>query len=120
MMHKNTAKSFFIGTESLSNKLLLSIDREEEQQHNCIKIFNLYHSVGLFSRRQIDYIFSYFSQKTAFDISYKLSLLLTICMKCQNLFSGENKKNTSMCRLLKILPRVPSVNLHQALFFSEK
>ena len=27
-----------------------------------------------------------------------------------NLFSGKNKKNISVCRLLKILPRVLSVN----------
>ena len=27
-------------------------------------------------------------------------------MKCQNLFSVKNKKNISICRLLKILPRV--------------
>ena len=26
-------------------------------------------------------------------------------MKCQILFSGKNKKNISICRLLKILPR---------------
>ena len=32
-------------------------------------------------------------------------------MKCQNLFSGANKKNISVCRLLKILPRVLSVTL---------
>ena len=31
-------------------------------------------------------------------------------MKCQNLFSGENKKNISICCLLKILPRMLSVN----------
>ena len=30
----------------------------------------------------------------------------TICMKCQMLFSGKNKKNISKCHLLKILPRV--------------
>ena len=30
------------------------------------------------------------------------------CMKCQNLFSGKNKKNISICRLLKILPIVLS------------
>ena len=36
--------------------------------------------------------FSYFSQKTGFDITCKLSME-TICMKCLNLFSGENKKN---------------------------
>ena len=33
--------------------------------------------------------------------------LETICMKCQILFSG---KNISICRQLKILPRVLSVN----------
>ena len=32
-------------------------------------------------------------------------------MKCQNLFSGKNKKNVSTCHLLKILPRVLSVKL---------
>ena len=31
-------------------------------------------------------------------------------MKCHILFSGKNKKNISKCRLLKILPRVLSVN----------
>ena len=36
--------------------------------------------------------------------------LETICMKCQILISGKNKKNISKCRLLKILPRVLSVN----------
>ena len=30
--------------------------------------------------------------------------LRTICMKRQNLFSGKNKKNISICLLLKILP----------------
>ena len=29
-------------------------------------------------------------------------------MKCQNLFSGENKKNISACRMQKILPRLLS------------
>ena len=32
--------------------------------------------------------FSYSSQKTGFNISYKLSPLEIICMKCRNLFSG--------------------------------
>ena len=31
-------------------------------------------------------------------------------MKCQNWFSGKNKKNISVYPLLKILPRVLSVN----------
>ena len=32
-------------------------------------------------------------------------------MKCHILFSEKNKKNISKCRLLKILPRVLSVNM---------
>ena len=54
-----------------------------------IGAFNLYHSLGIFSRRQTD--------------------KETICIKCQILFSGKNKKNVSKCCLLKILPRVLSV-----------
>ena len=38
-----------------------------------------------------DDIFFYFNQTTGSDISCKLSPLETICMKCQNLFAGENK-----------------------------
>ena len=30
-------------------------------------------------------------------------------MKCQILFSGNDKKNVSICRLLKVLPRVLSI-----------
>ena len=37
--------------------------------------------------------FSYFSQKTGFEISCKLSPLETICMNCQILFPQKNKKN---------------------------
>ena len=43
-----------------------------------------------------DYIlkyFSYFPQKTGFDISCKLSPKETICMKCQSMFSSRDKKN---------------------------
>ena len=40
--------------------------------------------------------FSYFSQTTGFGISCKLSPMETIRMKCQILFSGENKKNISL------------------------
>ena len=39
-------------------------------------------------------------------------------MKYQNLFSGKNKKNISMCSLMKILPRVLSVNQKSVLVFS--
>ena len=50
----------------------------------------------------------FFFQKTGFDISCKFSPLKTVCMKCQNVFSGKNKKNIAIkiCHLLKILPRV--------------
>ena len=37
-------------------------------------------------------------------------------MKCQILFSGENMKNISKCRLLKILPRVLSVKMRLPVF----
>ena len=36
--------------------------------------------------------FSYFYRKIGFAISCKLSPQETICMKCQSLFSGKNKK----------------------------
>ena len=48
----------------------------------------------------------YFSQKTGFDISCKLSSLETICMECQNLFLGKNKKNISICPLLKFCTKL--------------
>ena len=40
-------------------------------------------------------------------------------MKCHILFSEKNKKNISKCRLLKILPRVLSVNKMANLTFKE-
>ena len=100
--------------------------------------FNFYHSLGKFSRRQTDVIFSYFYQKIGIlhfiqnngDNLHEMSnpALETICMKCEIPFSGKfmqteticrksqipfswkyKKRNTSKCRLLKILPRVLSV-----------
>ena len=70
---------------------------------------NPYHSLGWFSRQQIDNIFLIFPIKTEFDISCKLPPLETFCLKCQILFSGKNEKNISKCHLLKILTRVLSV-----------
>ena len=37
-------------------------------------------------------------------------------MKCQNLLSGKTKKNVFKCRLLKILPRVLSVQMNNYFF----
>ena len=46
-------------------------------------------------------IFYYFFSKVGFGISCKLSIKETICMKCQSLFPGKNKKKKwSFCRLL--------------------
>ena len=45
-----------------------------------------------FSAENILKCFSYFSLKLGFDISCKLSPIETVCMKCQILFSGPNKK----------------------------
>ena len=45
-----------------------------------------------FSADDILKYFSYFSQKTGFDISRKLSPQETICMKWQSLFVWKNKK----------------------------
>ena len=60
----------------------------------------LYNSLGLFSRRQLDDVILIFSRKINFDISCKSSPLETkvetICMKCRNLFSGQNKKAISI------------------------
>ena len=52
---------------------------------------NLHEMSNLFSRKHKE--FSYFSQKTGFGISWKLSMLETVCMKYQNLFSRKHKKN---------------------------
>ena len=42
------------------------------------------------------YFSDFFSWKTGFDIPCKLSPQETICMKCQILFSGNNKKNINL------------------------
>ena len=54
--------------------------------------FNLYLSLGQFSRQEIGDIFLIFPRKQ------------TICMKCEILFSGKNKENISIDHLLKSLP----------------
>ena len=47
---------------------------------------------GLIQQRTNWLYFSYFSIKTGFDITSKLSPLETICMKCQILFLGKIRK----------------------------
>ena len=53
--------------------------------------------------------FSNFSQNTGFDISCKLSLMETICMKCQILFSEKNKKNIINLSSAELAKRVVMV-----------
>ena len=60
-------------------------------------ILNLYTTLLANSADDKMIIFFLSSQKTGFDISCKLSPL-----KCQILFTGINKKNISVCHLLKI------------------
>ena len=62
---------------------------------------NLNHSMGKYRRRKIDD----FPLKIEFDISCKFFLVLspleTIYMKCQNMYAGKNRKNSSVCRLIQ-------------------
>ena len=61
----------------------------------------------MFEIMRVNCMFSYFSQNTGFDISYKLSSMGTICVKCQNLFSGKKKKkNYFKMSSAETLPRV--------------
>ena len=46
---------------------------EEGTDTEVHNVLNLFHSMGKFSRWQIDDIFSYFSQKIGFDMSCKVS-----------------------------------------------
>ena len=50
-------------------------------------------ALHLASRQHFEIVFLFFFQKSGSDISCKLLPLKTICMKCQILFSGKNKKN---------------------------
>ena len=65
----------------------------------AIVLLTLSIQIKIISRRHFE-IYSYFSQKTGFDILCKLSPMETICMEGQIMFSGKNKKKSSICRLL--------------------
>ena len=70
---------------------------------------NTYSAMNKFSRWQIDYIFSYFSQKIGFDISCKLSLWRQFAWNVKSYFLEKNIKNISKCCLLKFAPSMQSV-----------
>ena len=50
----------------------------------------------IFSSQHFEIFFLIFPEKQGFDILCKFSTLETICMKCQILFSGKNKKNINV------------------------
>ena len=70
------------------------MQHQTQQQQMTSKIFYLTLSTlgKIFSIQHFKIFLSYFSRKTGFDISYKLSPLEAICMKCLSLFSGKNMK----------------------------
>ena len=82
------------------------LERSQNQPYK----FNLYRCLGYFRRQQTDDKFLIFPE-TKIRISCKLSPMETIRMKCRILFSGEKWEKKSICRLLKMLLRVLSVNL---------
>ena len=101
--HQTTLK-----TQAIMESNMFCKKRSFESRSTSINL-NRYHSLGIFSRRQIDNILSYLSQKIGFNISCKLSSE-AICMKCQNLFSGKNKIFFFFnLHLLTILPTALSV-----------
>ena len=69
-------------------------------------IYSMICTLGKNSADGILKYFSYFSLKTGFDILCKLSLMETICMKCQNLFSEQNKKNVNNLSSAELAQRV--------------
>ena len=59
---------------------------------------------------KLKYLVVFFSfRKTGIDISCKLSPLETICMKCQILFPGENKKTITKLSSAELSQRVVKV-----------
>ena len=63
-----------------------------------------------FSDDTLKYV-SYFSEKTGFDISCKLSPIETFCMKCPILFSGKNKKTINILSYAELAQRVVKIKV---------
>ena len=112
MLGKNFTRPLF---EILKRQFAWNVKYKQHQLSSadyfpaCLAVILPLPLSGHFQQTTNWWYFSYFSQKTGFDISCKLSPQETVCMKCQILFSGKNNKNISKCRLLKISPRVLSV-----------
>ena len=61
--------------------------------------------------------FSYFTQKTGLTIHVNcLHLLETICMKCQILFSGKNKKKYHQFVITELTKRMVKINFFTKTF----
>ena len=67
-----------------------------------------------FSADSILKYFSYFPQKTGFDISCKLSPLETICMKCQTCFWGKIREKIYQLPSAELAQRVVKVKMQSA------
>ena len=84
---------------------------------NCIYISNIFKLLTFTTFWAISaddsiMIFSYFSQKTGFDISVKLSPLETICISVKTCSLQKLRQNNLTCRQLKILSSLLSVKDH--------
>ena len=104
-------------TQAIMESNMFCRKRSFESRSTSINL-NRYHSHGIFSRRQIDNILSYLSQKIGFNISCKLSSE-AICMKCQNPFSGKNKfffKFASVDNFTHSAKRYPASILHKSIY----
>ena len=56
-----------------------------------------------FSRQHFEIFFLFF-QENSLRHFIQIIFSETVCMNCQSLFSGKNKKNSSNCQLLKFYP----------------
>ena len=76
--------------------------------HTCISAkcvsFNLYQSLGFSEDEKLVILFLFFPGNRIWHF------VQVIWMKGQNLFPGKNKKYLSKCHMLKIIPRVLSMN----------
>ena len=75
--------------------------------------FNLYHSLGKFSRWQIDDMFFLYIPENSFWHFMQIVSIGDNLHEISNPVSRENKKDISKCCLLKILPIVLSITLCQ-------
>ena len=98
------SKSIYLYQNILHQSCLSSLSRGVMQE-------KVNHCHSLIQQTTSWDIFLIFSQKTGFDISCKFSPLEKICMKHQNLFSGENKKNIVNLLCARFAQRVVKVNV---------